>query len=65
MKREAVSLKQELEHQLKVSPKIRWGGPGQLDVLVDGTVIFSKKRAGRMPTSGEILVLVKTRQSRD
>ena len=44
IRREAVGLKQELEHSLGVSPSIRWGGPGQLDVLVDGKLVFSKNR---------------------
>jgi len=32
---------------------------GQLDVLVDGKLVFSKKQAGRSPTSAEIVKLVK------
>ncbi len=38
---------------------MRWGGTGQLDVIVDGTVVFSKQQAGRMPTAEEIVELVK------
>lgn len=38
---------------------MRWGGFGQLDVLVDGTLVFSKKQAGRSPTAGEIVRLVR------
>jgi len=60
-----VSLKHELEKEFDVSPKIRWGGPGQLDVLVDGTLIFSKKMARRMPNRGEIVGLVGPRPSSD
>ena len=37
------------------------GGPGQLDVLVDGRVIFSKKSAGRTPTAPEIAQLIARR----
>jgi hypothetical protein len=44
-----------------VSPTIRWGGPGQLDVLVDGKVIFSKRSAGRMPAPGELERLIRQR----
>jgi len=54
IRREAVGLKRELERSLGVSPSIRWGGPGQFDVLVDGNLVFSKKSAGRMPAPGEI-----------
>jgi hypothetical protein len=32
---------------------------GQLDVLVDGRVVFSKKQAGRMPTSQELIALIR------
>jgi len=56
-----VSLKQELEGSLGVSPTIRWGGPGQLDVFVDGTLVFSKKSAGRSPTPGELPALIRRR----
>jgi len=56
-----VSLKQELEGSLGVSPTIRWGGPGQLDVFVDGTLVFSKKSAGRSPAPGELPDLIRRR----
>jgi len=59
IRREAVGLKQELERSLNVSPTIRWGGPGQLDVLVDGKVVFSKRSAGRMPAAGELERLIR------
>lgn len=55
-----MSLKGELEHTLGISPRIRWGGFGQLDVMVDGKVVFSKQAAGRMPTSGEVTRLVRS-----
>ena len=61
IRREAVSLKRELERSLGVSPTIRWGGPGQLDVLVDGALVFSKKSAGRSPTPGELAELIRGR----
>jgi len=61
IRREAVGLKQELEHSLGVSPSIRWGGPGQLDVLVDGKLVFSKKSAGRLPVAGELERLIRQR----
>jgi predicted Rdx family selenoprotein len=61
IRREAVSLKTELERSLGVSPIIRWGGPGQLDVLVDGTLVFSKKSAGRLPAPGELAQLIHDR----
>lgn len=41
-----------------MTPTISWGGLGQLDVLVDGRTVFSKKRAGHSPTAAEIVKLV-------
>jgi hypothetical protein len=38
-----------------VTPRIKWGGLGQLDVLIDGKVVFSKKQAGRSPTAADIV----------
>jgi selT/selW/selH-like putative selenoprotein len=35
--------------------KLRLGGGGVLDVFADGKLVFSKKQAGHMPTSQEIL----------
>ena len=59
IRREAVSLKTELERSHGIFPAIRWGGPGQLDVLVDGRLVFSKKSARRTPTAGEIADLLR------
>jgi predicted Rdx family selenoprotein len=42
-----------------VRPRVRWGGFGQLDVVVDGKLVFSKKQAGRSPTAAEIVRLVR------
>ena len=61
IRREAVGLKTEIERSLGVTPTIRSGGPGQLDVLVDGTVVFSKKSAGRLPAPGELEDLIRRR----
>jgi hypothetical protein len=54
-----VSLRDDLSRALGVTPKIRFGGLGQLDVMVDGKVVFSKKQAGRSPTAPEIVRLVR------
>lgn len=54
-----MSLRAELTREVGVTPKIRWGGPGQLDVVIDGTVVFSKKAAKRMPEPGEVARLAK------
>ena len=57
-----MSLQAEVAREMGVTPTIRWGGLGQLDVLVDGKVVFSKKAAKRMPEPGEIARLVNARR---
>jgi hypothetical protein len=57
-----VSLQSELARETGVTPRIRWGGLGQLDVLVNGAVVFSKKAAGRLPLPGEIVRLAQARR---
>ncbi len=42
-----------------MKPRVRFGGLGQLDVLVDGKLVFSKKQAGRSPTAADIVRLVR------
>jgi predicted Rdx family selenoprotein len=37
------------------------GGPGSLDVWLDGARIFSKKQEGRFPQSGEIIRLIQAK----
>ena len=54
-----MSLQAALAREVGVTPKIRWGGLGQLDVVVDGRVVFSKKAAKRMPAAREIVRLVR------
>ena len=54
-----MSLQAGLAREVGVTPKVRWGGLGQLDVVVDGRVVFSKKAAKRMPAAGEIARLVR------
>jgi predicted Rdx family selenoprotein len=59
IRKEAVSLRNDLSRSLGVTPKIRFGGFGQFDVMVDGKVVFSKKQAGRSPTAAEIVRFIK------
>jgi len=58
---QAVRLKESIEATLKIPTRIRLGGPGALDVVVDGERIYSKKQTGRMPTPEEILALIRAR----
>ena len=54
-----MSLQKELTASLGVAPSIRWGLPGELEVVVDGAIVFSKKVAKRMPQPGEVARLAK------
>ncbi|HLK65410.1 MAG TPA: Rdx family protein [Bryobacteraceae bacterium] len=56
-----MSLKKNIESQLKIPTRIRLGGPGALDVFVDGQKVYSKKQAGRSPTVDEIIELIRSR----
>jgi selT/selW/selH-like putative selenoprotein len=44
---------------LQVPAQLRTGGPGAFDVYVDGEKIYSKKETGRLPTSEEIIRLIR------
>ena len=57
-----MGLQAELEREMGVTPTIRWGTLGQLDVVIDGSVVFSKKAAKRMPEPGEVARLANGRR---
>ena len=52
-------LADEIRRDTGVTPRIRLGGFGALDVVVDGRVVFSKKAEGRSLAPGEIAKRVK------
>ena len=54
-------LADEIRRETGVTPRIRMGGFGALDVVVDGRVVFSKKAEGRVLPPGEIGGRVKAR----
>ncbi len=56
-----MSLKENIEGQLKIPTRIRLGGPGALDVFIDGHKVYSKKQTGRSPTVDEIIKLIRER----
>ena len=56
-----MSLKQTIESKLNIPTRIRLGGPGALDVFVDGQKVYSKKETGRLPAPDEILNLIRAR----
>ena len=52
-------LADEITRATGVAPRIRLGGFGALDVVVDGRVVYSKKAEGRVLPSAEIVARVK------
>ena len=54
-------LKEGIESKLNIPTRIRWGGPGALDIFVNSEKIYSKKQTGRMPTVDEIVGLIRAR----
>ena len=54
-------LADEIRRDTGVTPRIRLGGFGVLDVVVDGRVVFSRKREGHLLPPGEIAGRVKAR----
>ena len=56
-----MSLKESIESKLNIPTRIRWGGPGSLDVFVDNQKIYSKKQTGRLPSVDEIIGLIRAR----
>jgi len=54
----AASLNSRFGEKVKVTP----GKSGQFDVIVDGTIIFSKGEVGRFPVDDEVeQIFAKTR----
>jgi len=56
-----VRLADEIRGATGVTPRIRLGGFGALDVLVDGRVVFSKKTEGRLLPPADIVGRVKAK----
>ena len=48
-------LADEIERAVGVTPRLRLGGLGVLDVIVDGRVVYSKKAERRLLPPGEIV----------
>lgn len=59
IRREAGRLADELGATLGERPRLRMGGLGVLDVIVDGKVVFSRKREGRTPATAELVTRVR------
>jgi selT/selW/selH-like putative selenoprotein len=56
-----VSLKESIERELHIPTHIRMGAPGSLDIFADGQKVYSKKQTGRLPTSEEVVALLRSR----
>ena len=54
-----MSLKESLEGKLGIPTRIRFGHPGALDIFVDGQRVYSKNQTGRLPTTNEIIDLIR------
>lgn len=59
-----MSLKSDIERELRVPVRLRIGAPGALDVFVDGEQIYSKKKSGRLPRADELIDLIRSRGAR-
>ena len=57
----AVSLAESIESELGIAPEPVIGENAVFDVIVDGDVIFSKKKEHRFPETEEIIRMVKER----
>lgn len=55
-----MSLKQDIERELKTSVRLKMGRPGSLDVYANGQQLYSYQRTGRMPSSPEIIALLRS-----
>jgi hypothetical protein len=54
-----VSLKQDIERELKIPVRIRMGSPGSLNVFANGQQIFSHQQSGRKPQAQEIIAALR------
>jgi len=52
----------ELNEAFGAEAVLHAGDDGIYDVVVDGTLVFSKHEAGRFPDDGEIVALVKAQR---
>jgi predicted Rdx family selenoprotein len=59
-----VSLKNDIEREFGGPIRLRAGAPGALDIFADGERIYSKKKAGRLPTADEAIKLIRAKLAR-
>lgn len=56
-----MSLKQDIERELKIPVVLKMGRAGSLNVYVDGEQIYSYQRTGRLPVPQEIVAELRGR----
>jgi hypothetical protein len=56
-----VSLKQDIERELKIPVRIRMGGPGSLNIFADGQKIYSYQESKRRPQAADIIAALRSR----
>lgn len=57
-----MGLAEELKRELGVEPQLVKGANGVLDVIADGTLVFSKHRDGRFPAPGELAGMIRAKR---
>ncbi|HWR13316.1 MAG TPA: Rdx family protein [Terriglobales bacterium] len=55
-------LKSELERELRMPITLKMGGPGTLNVYVNGQQIYSYQRTKRLPRPDELLAAIRSLQ---
>ena len=55
-------LKNEIERELKTPVEVKMGGPGSLNIYVDGRQVYSYQRTQRIPASEELFAMLRGRQ---
>jgi selenoprotein W-related protein len=55
---QAAELAAEIRKELGFKPALIVGKVGSFDVFINGTLLFSRKEAGRFPNPGEIVQLI-------
>ncbi len=57
-----MSLKQDLERELKLPVKVKMGRPGALNIYVDGQQIYSYQRSKQYPNPQQLVSEIRNRQ---
>ena len=55
-----MSLKQDIERELRIPVQIKMGSPGSLNVFANGKKIFSHQESHSRPQSAEIIASIRS-----